>query len=207
MNHYDTLGVGKDASPQEIRRARNRKAAKAHPDKGGDTETMAKINRAYDVLSDPKKREHYDRTGEEKGPERQPLTIEEEAYVKLRQVLDQAMWQLAQSGGNHLVKVADALLREMRSRLIASRAALTTKIASLDRVRNKLIRKHKKKPAMPIDVVKEFLDDSERQLKTQLEQLAHEEKVLTVCDACLTDYEFIGEAAQVMEGVIRAHVG
>jgi curved DNA-binding protein CbpA len=61
MDHYDTLGVAKDATQEEIKKARNKKAREHHPDKhGGDTSKMAEVNKAYDVLSDPLKRERYD---------------------------------------------------------------------------------------------------------------------------------------------------
>ena len=58
--HYETLGIGKDASPDEIKTAYRRKASIHHPDKGGDKETFQQIQAAYDVLSDPQKKEAYD---------------------------------------------------------------------------------------------------------------------------------------------------
>ena len=63
MTHYDTLGVGKDATPEEIKAGYRRSAAKAHPDKGGSDEAMSKVNKAYQVLGNPAKKEHYDQTG------------------------------------------------------------------------------------------------------------------------------------------------
>ncbi len=60
--HYDTLGITPGA-PQEIVDAVYRawmKAMRAHPDLGGDEEQAKGINAAYEVLSDPKKRAHYD---------------------------------------------------------------------------------------------------------------------------------------------------
>jgi DnaJ-class molecular chaperone len=42
MNHYDTLGVPRDASPEDIKRAFRRERSKAHPDReGGDKEQAA----------------------------------------------------------------------------------------------------------------------------------------------------------------------
>ncbi|KAH8063107.1 hypothetical protein JL722_2268 [Aureococcus anophagefferens] len=53
---YATLGVGRRASAEEIRRAYKLRAAKAHPDHGGDAEEFKRVAAAYAVLSDDAKR-------------------------------------------------------------------------------------------------------------------------------------------------------
>jgi len=60
MEYYNTLGITKDASPDEIKRAYRSLASKHHPDKGGDTATFQKIQEAYATLSDPQKKSEYD---------------------------------------------------------------------------------------------------------------------------------------------------
>jgi DnaJ-class molecular chaperone len=60
MDHYSTLGVGKNATQDEIKQAYKRLAKQHHPDTGGDTEKFAKINQAYETLKDPNKRAEYD---------------------------------------------------------------------------------------------------------------------------------------------------
>jgi DnaJ-class molecular chaperone len=60
MEHYQTLGVAKTATPDEIKKAYRKLASQHHPDKGGDTATFQKIQTAYDILSDPQKRQEYD---------------------------------------------------------------------------------------------------------------------------------------------------
>lgn len=64
-SYYKTLGVAKDASEAEIKKAFRKLAMKHHPDKGGDPEEFKKIGKIADVLSDPKKRQVYDAYGEE----------------------------------------------------------------------------------------------------------------------------------------------
>lgn len=54
------LGVAKNATPDEIKKAYRKLASQHHPDKGGDTNTFQKIQTAYDTLSDPQKRQMYD---------------------------------------------------------------------------------------------------------------------------------------------------
>jgi len=60
MDHYETLGVQRDATEQDIKKAYRKLASKHHPDKGGDQEQFKRIQGAYEVLSDPDKRAQYD---------------------------------------------------------------------------------------------------------------------------------------------------
>ncbi len=68
-DYYKTLGVGKTATEQEIKKAFRKLAQKYHPDKNpGDKEAerrFKEVNEAYSVLSDSEKREQYDRFGSE----------------------------------------------------------------------------------------------------------------------------------------------
>jgi len=64
---YQTLGVSREASKDEIKKAHRKLALKYHPDKNPDDkvarEKFKRIQEAYDVLSDDEKRAAYDRYG------------------------------------------------------------------------------------------------------------------------------------------------
>jgi curved DNA-binding protein len=60
MDHYNTLGVDRSASPEDIKRAYRKLAGQHHPDKGGDTAKFQQIEEAYRTLSDDSKRQQYD---------------------------------------------------------------------------------------------------------------------------------------------------
>jgi len=67
-NPYDTLGVPKSASADEIKKAYRKLARQHHPDSsGGDEARFKEIQSAYDVLSDPEKRKQYDAYGSTNG--------------------------------------------------------------------------------------------------------------------------------------------
>lgn len=62
-DYYEILGVGKQASDDEIKKAFRKLAVKHHPDKGGDEAQFKEINEAYEVLKDKQKRQRYDQFG------------------------------------------------------------------------------------------------------------------------------------------------
>ena len=66
-DYYETLGVKRDASPDDLKKAFRHLARKYHPDlnKGSKEaeEKFKEINEAYQVLSDPQKKAEYDQVG------------------------------------------------------------------------------------------------------------------------------------------------
>ncbi len=66
-DHYETLGVARDATGEEIKRAYRKKARQYHPDANpgdpGAEVRFKEVSAAYEVLSDPERRSRYDRFG------------------------------------------------------------------------------------------------------------------------------------------------
>lgn len=71
-NYYDVLGVKKDATQDEIKKAFRKLARKHHPDAGGSEEKFKSINEAYEILSDKDKRKQYDEYGQYFGQQGPP---------------------------------------------------------------------------------------------------------------------------------------
>lgn len=92
MNYYETLGIDKKSTQETIKKAYKTKAGKLHPDKGGNHNDFVKLNEAYSVLSDKKKRKHYDEHGSYDA--NQP-TIEQAADAHLNALFEAFVDKLA----------------------------------------------------------------------------------------------------------------
>lgn len=66
MNPYEVLGIPPNATPQQVKAAYRKLSRRWHPDQNPGKDTSAKfneVNAAYRLLSDPERRERFDRTG------------------------------------------------------------------------------------------------------------------------------------------------
>lgn len=60
MDYYSTLGINRNASQEEIKKAYRKMAMQHHPDRGGDEKKFKQISEAYEILSDPQKKQMFD---------------------------------------------------------------------------------------------------------------------------------------------------
>jgi DnaJ-class molecular chaperone len=67
MDYYDTLGLKRGATAEEIKKAYRSLAMKYHPDRGGDEKKFKEISQAYEFLTDPEKKKIIDLGGDPNG--------------------------------------------------------------------------------------------------------------------------------------------
>ena len=60
MDYYSTLGLNRNATEDDIKKAYRKMAMKHHPDRGGDEKTFKQVSEAYEILSDPQKKQMVD---------------------------------------------------------------------------------------------------------------------------------------------------
>jgi curved DNA-binding protein len=60
MDYYSILGIARNTSPEDIKKAYKKLAMQHHPDRGGDVTIFQQVQEAYETLSDPIKKQQYD---------------------------------------------------------------------------------------------------------------------------------------------------
>ena len=90
---YKILDIQPDADDAAIRRAFRKKVRSCHPDSGGTAEAFRDLKHAYDLLSDPEKRRHFDETGEIND---RPLDLHQAKIIEILSIgLDKALFKIA----------------------------------------------------------------------------------------------------------------
>lgn len=118
MDLYETLGVSKDASADEIKATFRAKAKSTHPDHDGDAAQFIAIATAYDILGDPLKRAKYDETGN--APDK-----EEDERTEALGIVDVIMTEIVNQLQDHEGLVCNDLVADMRK-------VITGKIGELE---------------------------------------------------------------------------
>ena len=124
---YDDLELPKTCTSEELKHKYRILAQLHHPDKGGDVEKFKRMKLAYEVLSDPIKREHYDSTGDHYDD----VNLDSEVMGRLAVMLSQFV--------QHINPEIDDLILKMRIEIRALQQLTTNAIVEC----NELIAKFK----------------------------------------------------------------
>jgi len=180
MNHYDTLGVGRDATADEIKQAFRRRSSECHPDKGGDAEQQAAVNRAWETLGDPERRAEYDATGASAGPG----SVQAEARDALLHLFRAS---IENSDGDHV--------EEVRSMLAQHAAGLVRGQSECERKRARLLRRRGKvRVRAGENLVHALIDEQVRALDQQLAKMPRGFEVNRMALEMLGSYEMAEES-------------
>lgn len=147
MNLYDKLEVPTNASKKDIEKAYRKKAMKQHPDHGGDREAFKELALAYNILKDPEKREHYDRTGNTDRPSSQKDTVLRALIIKAFATSDRPIQFICQQLDSQIKE-----LDQKRSSLNSTKNVIELRLAKfLKKHTNELIQETLEASILDID--------------------------------------------------------
>lgn len=181
MSLYDELGVPPDADADQIKRAHRKMAKENHPDAGGDAETFQRKQRAYMILSDPKKRERYDKVGEEEAEPRNEMM---EATAAVMAAFDQAV--LAAGQNFRRIDLVEATRRNLKSERAAFERSKQDAIKSKEGLGMLLERISRKRPGA--DVLRISLRERQDMLDERVRTLELADAVIERALRLVGDY-------------------
>lgn len=184
-NPYDVLGVPTDASPDEIKAQYRKKARRAHPDLGGDQEEMTALSIAYGILSDPKKRAKFDRTGSAGGE----LQLRKEAVDQICRRFQQMMERV---GPDIIYEDIPARLAEQFKSDIQAEKAQICEAKKQSRFWFKMAKRWKRKRTMP-PIFEQMMENSGRAAEAVKGTSEENIEILNEALKILKAYTFIPE--------------
>lgn len=193
MDLYETLGVNRDADETAIRAAWKRAAKRAHPDQGGMREDFDRVQTALMVLTDMRRRERYDRTGEY-DPADDPDNSLSEANKILAECI-QAIIYDAQLPDNALANMD--MLDRVCGTVADARRQLTDHIAANVRLRQRAKRLLGRflKAGKPFPLIESMVRFQIRQMDEEDERAATKLGHITEVEATLAELEFKADEA------------
>lgn len=189
VDHYSTLGVDIDASPEEIKKAHRREASKSHPDVGGDPEAFMAVQHAYETLSDSEKRRRYD-AGEPEPPDAMQLAFNYvgNMFKAIIQDIDHRLF-----GADVIGKMREivALDRETTRQQITQ---WEKRIVFFEKVKSRLSHKG----ARP-NILTGILDQDVLALRSGIKSAEGNIDVLALVEGIVAEYEFERDAPQPVQ--------
>jgi curved DNA-binding protein CbpA len=173
---YQELGLNRGAEHEAVKAAYRACAKREHPDRGGDAERFDRIQRAYDVLSDPQRRARYDATGEV--DDSSAMGEEQEAVSLLQRLIMGVVFGKTDLTRNDLIGATLAAGGAAREQLAAKTAEIEANLARIATVRERLCWTG----AQGSDLISRLLDQQERELRLSLPRV---ERALRVNDAAM----------------------
>lgn len=189
-DHYTTLGLTADATPEQIKEAYRRLAMKYHPDRSNGDAAKAEwmgakfkyIKEVYECLSDPERRAHYDQTGADikAGP-----SIESEALQEVVKLFTLAI----EVGAEEPLDFVRSKISEFDYSLESQKNAIMAEKPRLQ----KMLSKIKVKKVGTENLMERIIADKIAHNEKQMEHVARAEKVRDSVKAIVDEYEWTGE--------------
>lgn len=201
---YDELGVGKDASQDDIKKAYRKKAFKAHPDRGGSTEAMQRLALAYKVLGSEERRQRYDNTG-------QTDTAESaiEAYIRgeMTSLILTCINEVPDPATVDILFVARNLVKERIANCFQQRSQIQMELRKLERAVKRFRRKKKDQRNFMREIVENHIKSIEQALRNCDENIDKNEALLAAVEEYEYDVDDINKYFAIGDGRVTIKTG
>ncbi len=192
---YEILEVSKKATQQQIKKSYREKANIYHPDKGGNKDTFVKIQIAYRVLSDKKKRKQYDETGT--WSDKELFSETERAIQILAELYETIIVKADINEHTDLKKMIIEALKNNATKIEDNINKRETKITYLKNLLGKLPNKNKHKESLFDKVTRNTILKLENVIKPAKQEL----KIIKIAIAEMKQYDSVFESFRAMETV------
>lgn len=188
MSLYEDLGVPRDASDAEIKRAYRREAQKKHPDRpGGSAEAFFSVNHAYQVLSDRSRRARYDKTEDDAG-----LDVQHEAKQRVIYLLFCAIDAINDLEHINLIDSIRKRVRKDEASDVSTLAKLEEKVTRRQRVLRRIRRRVSDgRPNVLAAALEHDIEAIRRNIAVGHEALATHKAVFAVLDEYAYDADIL----------------
>lgn len=196
-NLYETLGINRKANKKEIKKAYRGKAKIHHPDHKGNPDDFSKINMAYSILIDDKKRKCYDETGKTN-----PDTKDEAksvAYDRLGQLFLEIV--VKKKDSIHKLDVI-GLLKDVILNQVEKCKGIINEEKQI-RMYFKKIRKRIKHKGRGINIFDAIIEDKIRNCNFMISQNEFELKIFDEMKKVLKDFDFDYDKVEKVYGMNR----
>jgi curved DNA-binding protein CbpA len=190
---YRVLGVKREASSEDIRRAYRRKAKVSHPDSGGSAGAFGELATAHAVLSDPALRRRYDDTGQIELP--RPNTLDAGAIEVIAQKLGLIIHSEQDLMSLDIGTLIDGAIREDMTQRQSNIANQTQAIERAARLRARIKRRTNGHDNMLAKVLEWHEASIREQIRKNEAAVTSMQRALEI----LVDYSFADELAPATE--------
>ena len=187
MSHYETLGVDKNATEKEIKKAYRAQAQVKHPDKGGTAEEFAPLANAYETLMDPERRLLYDATGKDQRP-----PIETEVQAIMVQWFHAAIEQ-----DIPIIEYAQSQIQHGIQTIAQQRRELQAKRKKLEKRRKKI------QSTAQINLAHQIIDGEIKRIDAALAHEVHQEEIRKALETAIAEYSEEVEKPKVTTSAFR----
>ena len=198
---YKTLGVNKNATKKDIKKAYRAKAKIHHPDRNGNATVFAEINKAHTILIDDKKRRFYDETGQtDEGSKSQINGIARERLGQFfLGIIDKQKDQIFETDIIDLIEKNIFNFTEECENIIRN--------AKKKEKRFKKIKKRIKYKGKSVNLFVAIIDGKIKDCKFVIGQAEFDIKIFDKMDKLLKDFEFDYEKAEKESHYTIARLG